>query len=393
MYFSFRLIDGFFGVGWAALYWEEYVASMTAHLSSSAITKLQASIIIAVVMGAIAFGAYAYQSLSAPPKARLVVSTTTSLYETGFLDVIKTDFEAKYPSMNVSFISQGTGLAIQTAMRGDADMILVHDPTSEYRFLNGSYGVNRKILAYNFFIIVGPSQDPAQIADKSPLEALKLVRSAGLNGTAVWVSRGDNSGTYSKEVSLWKSIGLTTKQLRTEKWYLEAGSGMTVTLQLANEKRAYTLSDMGTYLQNFNNHNIDLVKLVGTSKTLLNVYSAIADNPNNANMTKSNYAGAMQLIRYLVSDEGQQLFANYGVSQYGQALFSPYIPLAKSQSNQTLLGWIHDYAFFQGSECPPQFRYNAGDLYSAPAPAPALLASWVWAAEGKMAYWTQSQRA
>jgi hypothetical protein len=94
------------------------------------------------------------------------------------------------------------------------------------------------------------------------------------------------------------------------------------------------------------------------------VYSAIADNPNNANMTKTNFEGAMQFIEYLVSDDGQNVFANYGVSQYNQSLFSPYVPLAQSQSNQTLLGWIQSYAFFQGSECPSQFRYQADDLYS-----------------------------
>jgi len=360
------------------------------HLSRLALTKVQASILVLLAVGVVALAGYAYWSLSAPPKTRLIVSTTTSLYETGFLDVLKTNFETKYPKLNVSFISQGTGLAIQTAMRGDADMILVHDPVSEYRFLNGSYGVNRKIVAYNFFIIVGPSNDPAAIAGKSPSDALKLIRSAGLNGTAVWVSRGDNSGTYSKELSLWKSIGLSAKQLRTEKWYLEAGSGMTATLKLANEKRGYTLSDIGTYLMNFDNHNIDLVKLVEASKSMLNVYSVIADNPNNANMTKTNFEGAMQFIRYLVSDEGQQLFADYGVSSYGQALFNPYIKLAKSQSNQTLIGWIQAYAFFQGSECPPQFRYKADDLYAAQAPALMLLASSTRAMERKMAHWILS---
>lgn len=367
------------------------------YISRSALTRVQVSILIIVVLCAVVLIAYEYAPASTPTKSRLIVSTTTSLYETGVLDYLKSNFEAKYPGMNVSFISQGTGLAIQTAMRGDADMILVHDPTSEYRFLNGSYGVNRKILADNFFIIVGPSSDPAGIAGKSPADALKLIRSAGLKGQAVWVSRGDNSGTYSKEVSLWRSVNVTVNQLRSEKWYLEAGSGMTATLLMANQKRGYILSDTGTYLQNFNNHNIDLVKLVGASQAMLNVYSAIADNPQNANMTKTNYAGAMQFIRYLISDEGQQLFAKYGVSQYGQALFSPYIPLAKSQSNQTLLAWIHDYAFFQGSECPPQFRYNAGDLYTAQPLAltwltTALLRSppWGWATARKSTYWTPS---
>jgi tungstate transport system substrate-binding protein len=366
---------------------------MSNHLSRSAVTKVQASIMILVALCAVAAAAYAYSWFNMAGKTRLIISTTSSLYETGFLDVIKTNFEAKNPGMNISFISQGTGLAIQTAMRGDADMILVHAPSSEYEFLKGGYGVNRKILAYNFFIIVGPADDPAGIAGKSPSDALKRIRSAGLNGTTVWVSRGDNSGTYSKEKTLWKSIGLDVTELRTEKWYLEAGSTMTPTLKMANEKHGYTLSDIGTYLSNFKNHNIDLEKLVEASESMLNVYSAIADNPNNPNMTKTNYEGSMQLIRYLVSDEGQLLFANYGVNDYGQALFQPYVPLARTQSNQTLLGWIHDYAFFEGSECPPQFRYKADDLYLAQAPSLMLLASQASAVEREMAYWIRSSKA
>jgi tungstate transport system substrate-binding protein len=364
------------------------------NLSRSAVTKVQALILVLVAVGAVALAGYAYWSLSAPPKARLIVSTTTSLYETGFLDVLKTSFETKHPNLNISFISQGTGLAIQTAMRGDADMILVHDPAREYQFLQGGYGVNRKIVAYNFFIIVGPPDDPVGITGKSPSDALKLIRSAGLNGTIAWVSRGDDSGTHSKEKSLWKSIGLDAKQLRTEKWYLEAGSGMTATLKLANEKRAYTLTDIGTYLMNFNNHNIDLVKLVEAGKSMLNVYSAIADNPKNANMTKSNFEGAMLFIKYLVSDEGQGLFANYGVSQYGQALFKPYIKLTQSQSDPKLIGWIQELAFFEGSECPLRYRYQAEGLYSTQTAVSILAVSALAGLEDRIrASWTQSLKA
>jgi len=351
-------------------------------MNRSAITKLQASLLIIVIVCGIAAGVYGYYSMSAPPaRTRLIVSTTTSLYETGFLDALKTKFELKYPNMNVSFISQGTGLAIQTAMRGDADMLLVHAPSQELPFLQGGYGVNRRIVAYNFFAIVGPSEDPAGIKGKSPSDAFKAIRSAGLNGTAIWVSRGDNSGTYTKEVSLWKAVGLDAKQLRQEKWYLEAGSGMTATLKLANEKRGYTLSDTASYLLNFNNHNIDLVKLVEGAKSMLNVYSAIADDPRNANMTKTNFDGSMQLIRYLVSDEGQQLFADYGVSQYGKPLFGPYLKLLQSKSDPLgndpgqLIQWIGEYAFFEGSECPQQFRYQAEGLYSNQPPVPVLLVS------------------
>jgi tungstate transport system substrate-binding protein len=367
-------------------------------MNRSAITKLQASLLIVVVVCGIAAGAYAYYSMSVPSaRTRLIVSTTTSLYETGFLDYLKTKFELKYPNMNVSFISQGTGLAIQTAMRGDADMLLVHAPSQEYPFLKGGYGVNRKIVAYNFFVVVGPSEDPAGIKGKSPSDAFKAIRSAGLNGTAIWISRGDNSGTYTKEVSLWKAVGLDVKQLIKEKsrqeqpWYLEAASGMTATLKVANEKRGYTLSDTASYLLNFNNHNIDLVKLVEGGKSMLNVYSAIADDPRNANMTKTNFDGSMQLIKYLASDEGQQLFADYGVSQYGKPLFGPYLKLLQTKSDPLgndptqLIQWISDYAFFEGSECPQQFRYQAEGLYSTQPPVPVLLVSIVAGVEQRKA--------
>jgi tungstate transport system substrate-binding protein len=295
--------------------------------------------------------------------------------------------------MNVSFISQGTGLAIQTAMRGDADMILVHDPARELQFLEQGYGVNRKIVAYNFFIIVGPSEDPAGIRGMSPSDAFKTIRSAGLEGRAIWISRGDDSGTHSKEKSLWKGVGLDAKELRTEPWYLEAGSTMTAALKLANEKRGYTLSDIGTYLTNFSNQNIDLVKLVEAGQSMLNVYSAIAGNPNNVNMTRSNYEGSMLLIRYAVSDQGQELFANYGVSTYREALFKPYVKLVQSQSDPTMIGWIEDLAFFEGSECPPEYRYNADDLYYMLPAAPVLMMSWMEVLQRKMALWTQSQKA
>ena len=376
-------------------------------MNRSAITRLQASLLIIVVVCGVAAGAYAYYSMSVPAaRSRLIVSTTTSLYETGFLDYLKTKFELKYPNMNVSFISQGTGLAIQTAMRGDADMLLVHAPSQELPFLQGGYGINRKIVAYNFFVIVGPSEDPAGIKGKSPTDALKAIRYAGLNGTAIWVSRGDNSGTYTKEVSLWKAAGLDVKKLAQEKspqgspWYLAAGSGMTATLKLANEKRGYTISDTASYLLNFNNNNIDLVILIAAQKSLLNVYSAIADDPRNANMTKTNFAGSMQLIKYLVSDEGQQLLADYGVSQYGKPLFGPYLKLLQTKTDPLgndptqLIQWISDYAFFSGSECPEQFRYQAEGLYSAQAPVPVLFVSILTGPEQRKApAWIRSSKA
>ena len=175
---------------------------------------------------------------------------------------------------------------------------------------------------------------------------------------------------------------------------------MTATLKLADEKRGYTLSDTASYLLNFNNHNIALVKLVEGAKSLLNVYSAIADDPRNANMTKTNFDGSMMLIKYLASDEGQQLFADYGVSQYGKPLFGPYVKLLQTKNDPLgndpvqLIQWISDYAFFEGSECPQQFRYQAGDLYSTQPSVPVLLVSIVLGVEQrKAAACIQSSRA
>src|SRR3989304_2194097 len=157
------------------------------------LNKTYLGLITVIIIVVALVGAY---FLYPRPTTQLIVSTTTSLYETGFLDILKKDFEQKNPGYNVSFISQGTGQAIQTAKLGQADLILVHDPTQELQFLNDSYGVNRKIIAYNFFIIVGPTDDPAGITGLSPLEAFKRIKAAGDNGTAFWVSRGDGSGTH-----------------------------------------------------------------------------------------------------------------------------------------------------------------------------------------------------
>lgn len=165
-------------------------------------TLLVCAALTIVLVGA---AAYIYIGQQNVPKQHLIVSTTSSLYETGLLDTLKVEFEKRYPSINVSFISQGTGLAIQTAMRGDADMILVHDAVRELKFLKDGYGVNRKVIAYNFFVIVGPKEDPAKIRGLLPLDALTKIKESGESNVALWISRGDDSGTHAKEKSLWKS--------------------------------------------------------------------------------------------------------------------------------------------------------------------------------------------
>ena len=144
------------------------------------LNKYMGIAIIAIVVVAVIVGAWVLTRTQV--KERLVVSTTTSLYETGLLDVLDSEFEAKYPEVNVTFISQGTGLAIQTAMRGDVDMILVHDAARELKFLNDGYGVNRKIIAYNYFVIVGPEEDLADIKGLGPVDALLAIKTVGEEG-------------------------------------------------------------------------------------------------------------------------------------------------------------------------------------------------------------------
>jgi tungstate transport system substrate-binding protein len=323
---------------------------------------------IAVILIVISAGALYWNSTKPKTKESLIVSTTTSLYETGVLDALKTMFEAEYPDYNISFISQGTGLAIETAKNGDADLILVHAPSQELAFLESGYGVNRKVFAYNFFIIVGPDSDPAGISGMDPLDALKKISEEGLTGNALWVSRGDNSGTHSKEKSLWAATGLDLEELKTQTvqgtgspWYIEAGTSMTATLQLANQKDAYTLTDVATYLKNYKNNNIQLVKVVEAGKDTLNVYSAIACNPDKN--PRGMYEGSMTFIRFLVSDQVQNMLVDYGKEEFGSTLFKPWLP-ELSTPNSQIVSWVEEYAYFDGTECPSQYRHQAGNLYS-----------------------------
>jgi len=295
------------------------------------------------------------------PKKKLVVSTTTSLYDTELLDTIEDQFEAKY-SIDLYFISVGTGLAIKHAERGDADMILVHAPSKELSFLEGGYGVCRKIIAYNFFAIVGPEADPANIKDLSPTQALSNIVETGRNEDAKWVSRGDDSGTHTKEKGLWTTAGFNWTTLRNEEWYVEAGAGMGKTLQVSDNLDAYTLADMGTYLKYYKDGIISLETLVTEGEELLNVYSAIAGNQTRH--SGINFDGAITFIKFLISEEGQEIIANFGKDVYGQSLFYPAVDLLKHNTDTTMVQWIKNYAFFNGYECPPEYQDDHPELYT-----------------------------
>jgi len=254
------------------------------------------------------------------PKGTLWMATTTSLYDTGLLDYLRPDFEQEF-NCNLRITSQGTGKAIELASRGDVDILLVHDPAREVAFLEAGYGLNRRCFAYNYFIIVGPASDPAGIKGMKPEAAFKKIITDGKNKTAgvAFVSRGDASGTHSKEQAIWKAAGYTyaTDVQKSGDWYIEAGKGMGETLVMASEKGAYTLTDKGTYLA-FKG-NLQLETIIDQGDILLNVYSAISINP--VRYPGQNLTLANNFVNFLLRDTTQQKIADYGKAQYGDALF------------------------------------------------------------------------
>jgi len=322
--------------------------------------------VAAIVSVASVAGTFVYLQISM--RQKLVVATTTSLYDTGLLDEIETRFETEYP-IDIYFISVGTGIAIQFAQRGDADMLLVHAPSEELKFLQGGYGVNRKVFAYNFFEIVGPTDDPAQIEGLSPADALSRIVAAGRNSTAVWVSRGDGSGTHVKEKDLWAAAGFDWTLIRDEvNWFKETGSGMGKTLITANGLRAYTLTDIGTFLSysaGTTNQVPDLKKLVAQAEELLNVYSAMA--VNQTKNPRANFEAATTFTKFLISEEGQEIIGDYGVATYGQALFYPAVDILKNNTDPTTAQMIMNYAYFDDAgtrtECPVPYRHGHPELY------------------------------
>jgi tungstate transport system substrate-binding protein len=247
---------------------------------------------------------------------RLKVATTTSLYDTGLWGYLEPMFEEEY-GVGMDILYAGTGKAIEYGQRGDVDVITVHDKARELQFVADGYGVERVPFAYNYFLIVGPEDDPAGIKGLTPEAAFQKLME---NGNGVFVSRGDGSGTHAMEQRIWAGAGYDYEEVRNAgTWYVEAGIGMGPTLTMAHELEAYTLSDMGTYLTY--KGDIDLVPLVTEGVILLNVYSIIAVNPDNVAVT--NLEMANNLIDFLTSEEIQELMGKYGVEEYGLQLFTP----------------------------------------------------------------------
>ncbi len=329
--------------------------------------KAWQKILIAAVVATVVViaGTVAYYQLLPTPELR--ISTTTSLYDTGLLAEIKTQYEASH-KVDISILSQGTGLALASAAAGDADIVLVHAPSTEYPFLANSTLVCRKIVAWNYFAMIGPDSDPAGITGKNATEALKSIAAYGRNqpeGTTVWVSRNDASGTFSKEQSLWKAAGFNWTEISKEGWYVSTGQGMGATLVVTDQKNAYTLSDLGTYLQYSGSGSVSSSQkalIQGPDYSLLNVYSVYAVNPQK--ISNVTFSVAIDFITWLVSDAGQSVIDNYGKANYGQSLFSGAVQPLKSGNPQPDVSWMQKYAFFNGTECPTAYQDDHPELYS-----------------------------
>ncbi len=250
------------------------------------------------------------------PQERLQIATTTSLYDTGLWGYLEPMFEEEY-DIEVDILYAGTGAAIEYGKRGDVDVITVHSKSRELAYVEEGYGVERVPFAYNYFLIVGPESDPADIAGMAPEEAFQKLFETG---AGTFVSRGDDSGTHSKEKAIWAGAGYEYATVQAAgDWYIEGGKGMGATLLMASEMEGYTLTDMGTFLSY--KGDVDLVPIVDEGSILLNVYSVIAGNPNN--VSGINAEMAQKLVDFLVSDEIQELIGKYGVEAYGMQLFTP----------------------------------------------------------------------
>lgn len=292
--------------------------------------KAVLSIVVIVIVIAGGFAAYRYFLQPPAEKGVLVLSTTSSTYDTGLLDYLLPYFEQQY-NVQVKVLSLGTGQAIQVAQRGDADVVLVHAITLELPFVNAGYGVHRVGVMYNDFIIIGPKEDPAGIFGSTNASyAFQRILLAAAAGNATFISRADKSGTNVKELSIWTSIGVQPSN-KTYSWYLQAGATMGTVLRMTNEKKAYTLTDRGTWLA-FKDELTNLEVMTQGDKILLNPYAVIP--VNGTRFPERNYRMAVTFAKFLISNQGQQLIANF--TKGGQSLF---VPIARNYTAAHSLGF------------------------------------------------------
>jgi tungstate transport system substrate-binding protein len=251
---------------------------------------------------------------SKPANPQIILATTTSTRDTGLLDLLIPMFEQQ-TGYQVKTVAVGSGAAIAMGQQGQADVLLVHMPDSELKLVQDGYGINRRLIMHNDFVIIGPKSDPAGIKDMTdPVAAMKKIA----DSKSLFVSRDDASGTNGYELSIWSQLGITAKG---QSWWLSTGQGMGATLIITSEKNGYTISDRGTYLTFFNSKAITSTLLVQNPTVMVNPYHVIQVNP--AKFSSVNAAGAQAFSDFMVAPATQAAISNFGKITYGQALFIP----------------------------------------------------------------------
>ncbi len=250
---------------------------------------------------------------AAPANPNLILATTTSTQDSGLLDVLVPMFEEQ-TGYTVQTVAVGTGEALKMGEEGNADVLLVHAPSSEVTYMEGGFGTDRFLVMHNDYIIVGPADDPAGIKGLGPKDAFLAIYNAG----APFVSRGDDSGTHKKEVSFWTKAAVDPRTEKPE-WFIETGQGMGASLTVASEKGAYILTDRATYLANKDNLQLEI--LLEGNNAFLNVYHVITVNAEK--WPAVNYEGALAFANFMIDPATQAVIKDFGVDKFGQPLFVP----------------------------------------------------------------------
>jgi len=264
---------------------------------------------ITTLAATVAILAWGSVALAAPKT--VILATTTSTQDSGLLDILVPLFE-KESGFQVKTISVGSGQAMKMGEKGEADVLLVHSPDAEKKFMADGFGATRRLVMHNDFIILGPASDPAKVKGSKAAEAMKRIAQTG----ALFASRGDNSGTHAKEKGLWKAAGVDPEG---QKWYQQTGLGMGQTLNVAAEKKAYVLADRATYLSLKKGLGLEI--LVEGDGKLLNIYHVIELNP--AKSPKINVQGGKSFADFMVARKTQEIVGRFGVDKFGAPLFFP----------------------------------------------------------------------
>lgn len=270
-------------------------------------------LIMALMVGCASEAPGEEETDSAEAKGSIILATTTSTQDSGLLDAILPQF-TEDTGWEVDVVAVGSGAAMAMGENGEADVLLVHSPAAERDFIAAGHGPERYDVMYNDFVILGPSDDPAGLSDEAPdnaIEALSILSET----ESVFVSRGDNSGTHAKELSIWEKVGIEPNG----DWYVEAGQGMGAVITMADDMQGYTLSDRATWL----NYSADTDMAIVTEgdSSLFNQYGVIVVDPEKNDQI--NAEGALDFQTWILGDAAQSLISEHGIEQFGDALFTP----------------------------------------------------------------------